>query len=114
MQFELWKLVMFLNILFLIYGIYIILCSPETYSINFSVYLIIFYISIILISIYCIIYDDEFIARSLFLFLIINRLIFFTLFDINATHMIKIINVIMILFIGISLYNGFLQKKLIK
>lgn len=104
MKFELWKLVMFLNILFLIYGIY------QTYSMNFSVYLIIFYICIILLSIYCIIYNDEFIARSLFLFLIIYRLILFTLFDIYATNMIKIINVIMILFLGISLYIGFLQK----
>ncbi len=105
MQFELWKLVMFLNILFLIYGIY------QTYTINFSVYLIIFYISIILLSIYCIIYDDEFIARSLFLFLIIYRLILFTLFDIYSTDMIKIIKVLMLLFIGISLYIGFYKKK---
>ena len=105
MKFELWKLVMFLNILFLIYGIY------ETKSINFSVYLIIFYISIILLSIYCIIYDDEFIASSLFLFLIIYRLILFTLFDIYASDMIKIIKVLMLLFIGISLYIGFYKKK---
>jgi hypothetical protein len=111
MKFELWKLVIFLNILFLFYGIYKILFSSETYSINFSVYLIIFYICIILLSIYCIIYDDEFIARSLFLFLIIYRLILFTLFDIYATDMIKIIKVIMILFLGISLFIGFLQKK---
>ena len=114
MQFELWKLVMFLNILFLSYGIYKILFLSKTYSINFSVYLIIFYISIILLSIYCIIYDDKFSASSLFLFLIIYRLILFTLFDIYATDIMKIINVVMILFIGISLYNGFLQKKLIK
>jgi hypothetical protein len=114
MQFELWKLVLFLNILFLIYGIYIILCSPETKSINFSLYLIIFYISIILLSFYCIINDDEFIARSLFLFLIIYRLILFTLFDIYSTDMIKIIKVLMLLFIGISLYIGFYKKKLIK
>jgi hypothetical protein len=114
MQFELWKLVIFLNILILFYGINKILCSSETYSINLSVYLIIFYISIILLSIYCIIYDDKFIAESLFLLLIIYRLILFTLFDIDATDMIKIIKVIMILILGISLYIGFLQKKLIK
>jgi hypothetical protein len=114
MQFELWKLVMFLNIIILSYEIYKILFSSETDSKNCSVYLIIFYVSIILLSIYCIICDDIFIARSLVLLLIIYRLILFTLFDIDATDMIKIIKVIMILFLGISLYIGFLQKKLIK
>ena len=118
MKFELWKLGIFLNILFLFYGIYRILFSSETDTINFfgkknpySVHLIIFYISIIFLSIYSILFDDKFIARSLFLMLIIYKLILFTLFDIYTTDIIKIINLIIIIFLGISLYIGFLKKN---
>jgi hypothetical protein len=115
MEFEFWKLGCFLNILVLSYGIYKIFYSTEddikkTFGCKncYAFKLIIsIYLSIIGLSGYCLIFNDKSIARSLFLMQIIYKIIMFAVFDVFATNIITIINLMMIPLLALSLYIEF-------
>jgi len=110
MEFELWKLGCLLNILVLSYGVFKILYSSEadikkTFGCKkcyASKLIISIYLSIIGLSMYCLIYNNKNLARGLFLMQIIYKIIMFLLFDIMAINMITIINLIMIPFLAIG------------
>jgi len=115
MEFEFWKLGCLLNLIILSYGIYKILYSSEAdikkifgckncYSVNLITSI---YLAIIILSSYCLIYNDRNVARGLFLVQIIYKIIMFALFDAYATNMITIVNLMMIPLLAIGLYIGF-------
>ena len=114
MKFEFWKLGCLLNIIILSYGIYKILYSSETDAKKtlgckncYSVKLITsIYLAIIILSSYCLIYNDRNVARGLFLVQIIYKIIMFAIFDAYAINMMTIANLMMILFLAFTLYIG--------
>lgn len=112
---EFWRFGCATNILVLTYSLYKIMYSKnedikKVFGCNhcYSLQLVIsMYISIIIISIYCLTFNNAIVARGLFFLQIIYKLIMFFIFDAYAKNIVTITNLIMIPLLFISLHIGF-------
>lgn len=112
---ELWKIGCILNLFILTYGVYTIIYNNNQKNKKifgcgncYSVRLILsIYLSIIIVSIYCLLKDEKQIAKGLYLFQIIYKIIMFVIFDAYMNIIITGINVAMIPFLVLGLYFSF-------
>lgn len=109
---EYWKIGCVINLLILTYGVYTIINNKNEDNKKifgcgncYSVRLILsIYLSIILVSIYCLYANKKKIAKGLYMFQIIYKLIMFLLFDAYMNSIITGINVAMIPFLSLGFY----------